>query len=260
MSRCQAGKRRFRTSTGPSTSMPSCGPRLLSGTRKEVSTSRPSPVIGNIHVPELWDVCSPWADTAGMVTRLQGLAAMAGLVAVPALLLCVIGCTGSPGQPSPAGSPGAAAPSAAASAPAASVCTRAEVKAAISGFFDAWNHQDAAALGRLFTADGALDMATKHQDTLHRGEWAGIGGLGARGAIAAFAGRQWRLGEKLSYRGMSIILNGGADADGGYAGNVRASFADGTVQPMEEAKFVYSCAGHALAHVVIVSAKAAAPA
>ena len=191
-----------------------------------------------------------------MVTRLQGLAAMAGLVAVPALLLCVIGCTGSPGQPSPAGSPGAAARSAAASAPVASVCTRTEVKAAISGFFDAWNHQDAAALGRQFTVDGVLDMATKHQG---RHEWASIGGLGARRAIAAFAGRQWRLGEKLSYRGMTIVLNGGADGDGGYA-NVRASFADDTVQPMEEAKFVYDCAGHAFAHVVIISAKAASPA
>src|SRR5215467_7754958 len=209
MSRCPAGKRRFRTSMGRSTSMPSCGPCLLSGTLKEVSTSRPSPVIGNVHVPELWGRVLPRADTAAMVTRLQGLAAMAGLVAVPALLLCVIGCTGSPGQPSPAGSPGAVARSAAASAPVASVCTRAEVKAAISGFFDAWNHQDEAALGRLFTADGVLDMATKHQDSLHGHEWASIGGLGARGAIAAFAGRKWRLGEKLSYR----VLNGGVNGD-----------------------------------------------
>ncbi len=110
-----------------------------------------------------------------MVTRQRGLAAMAGLVAFPALLLSVIGCTGSPGQPS-AGSPGAAAPSAASSAPAASVCTRAAVKAAISGFFDAWNHHDAAALGRLFTANGILDMAAKHQDTLHRHVWASASG------------------------------------------------------------------------------------
>jgi hypothetical protein len=192
-----------------------------------------------------------------MITRQQGLAAMAGLVAFPALLLSVIGCTGSPGQPSSAESPGAAARNAASSAPAASVCTRAEVKAAISGFFDAWNHHDAAALGRLFTANGILDMATKHQDTLHRHVWASASG---RGMIAAFAERQWRLGEKLSYRGLTAGFNGGAAGGGGYASNVRASFADGTVQPMVEAKFAYGCASHAFTHVVIVSAKAAAPA
>ena len=191
-----------------------------------------------------------------MVTRQQGLAAIVGLVAFPALMLCVVGCTGSSGQSSSAGSPRAAARSAASSTPAASVCTRAEVKAAISHFFGAWNHHDAAALGRLFTVDGVLDMAIKHQDTLTGHGWASAGG---RGMIAAFAERQWRLGEKLSYRGMTIGLNGAA-GDGGYASNVLARFADGMVQPMEEAKFVYGCASHALAHVVIVSAKAAAPA
>lgn len=195
-----------------------------------------------------------------MVTRWQGLDAVVGLVVFPALLLSVIGCTGSSGQPSPAGSPRAAARSAISSTPAASVCTRAEVWSAISGFFDAWNHHDAAALGRLFTVDGVLDMATKHQDTLTGQGWASVGGLGARGMIAAFAERQWRLGEKLSYRGVTAGLNGGAAGDGGYAGNVVASFADGAVQPMSEAKFAYGCAAHAFAHVVIVSAKAAAPA
>jgi len=192
-----------------------------------------------------------------MVTRQRGLAAIAGLVAFPALMLSVTGCTGSSGQPTPAGGPGAAARGAASGAPAASVCTRAEVKAAISGFFEAWNRRDAAALGRLFTVDGVLDMATKHQDTLTGQGWASASG---RGMIAAFAQRQWRQGEKLSYRGLTIGFNGGAAGNGGYASNVLASFADGTAQPMTEAKFAYGCAGHAFAHVVIVSAKAAAPA
>jgi hypothetical protein len=77
--------------------------------------------------------------------------------------------------------------------------------------------------------------------------------------IAAFAQRQSRLGEKLSHRGISVALNGGEAADGGYA-TIVARFADGTVQPMEESKFVYDCARHAFAHVVISSAKAAGPA
>jgi hypothetical protein len=192
-----------------------------------------------------------------MVTQQQGRAAIAGLVAVAALMVSVIGCTGSPGQPARAGSRGATARSAASSTVAASVCTRAEVKAAISRFFGAWNHHAAPALGRLFTVDGVLDMATKHQDTLTGHAWASVGG---RGMIAAFAGRQWRLGEKLSYRGMTIDLNGDVAGDGGFAGNVLASFADGTVQPMDEAKFIYGCASHAFMHVEITSARAAAPA
>jgi ketosteroid isomerase-like protein len=172
-------------------------------------------------------------------------------VVCPALILSIAGCTGSSGHPSSAGSPAATERRAALPTAAAGVCEGAEIKAAIRSFFDAWDHRDAAALGRLFTADGVLDMATKHQDTIAGQGWASAGG---RGVIAAFAERQWRLGEKLSYHGMTMF------GDGGYAGSVVASFADGTVQPMDEAKFAYGCASHAFAHVVIVSAKAAAPA
>jgi hypothetical protein len=92
-------------------------------------------------------------------------------------------------------------------------------------------------------------MAAKHQDTLAGQGWASAGG---REMIAAFAERQWRLGENLSYHGMTMF------GDGGYVGSVVASFADGTMQPMAEAKFAYGCASHAFVHVVIVSAKAAA--
>jgi hypothetical protein len=189
-----------------------------------------------------------------MVSGQQGRAAVVGLVAFPAVMLSIAGCTGSSGQPSSAGSPRVTARSGPSGTPAAGVCTRPEIKAAISHFFDAWNHHDAAALGWLFTADGVLDMATKHQDTLTGHEWASAGG---RRMIAAFAERQWRLGEKLSYRGVRIDLNGGAAGDGGFAGHVVASFADGTVQPMDEAKFAYSCAIHSFTHVEITSAKAA---
>lgn len=183
-----------------------------------------------------------------MVIRLRGRAAVAGLVTVPALILSLTSCTGSSGPPSPAGSTAATEVSAAADTPTARACTGPEAKTAISRFFAAWNHRNAAALGRLFTADGVLDMATKHQDTQHRHEWASAGGgPGARRMIAAFAERQWRLGEKLSH------------VDGGGR-NVIARFADGTVQPMVETKFRYDCARRGFFHVVIISAKAAGPA
>jgi hypothetical protein len=198
-----------------------------------------------------------------MVTRRPGRAAVAGLVVFPALILSLASCTGSSGQQHfPAGSPAAAPSSPAPGSAAASLCTRAEIRTAISGFFGAWNHRDAAALGRLFSAGGELDMATKHQDTLGGppNTWASAGGgPGAPGQIAAFAERQWRLGEKLSYHGIEIIRGGSGNAGGGDA-IVVARFADGTAQPMEEAKFGYDCVSRAFSHVVIVSAKAAAPA
>ena len=69
--------------------------------------------------------------------------------------------------------------------------------------------------------------------------------------IAAFAERQWRLGEVLAYRGIEAINLDGGDAV------VVARFADGAVQPMEEAKFHYDCPSRAFFHVVIISAGAA---
>jgi len=166
-------------------------------------------------------------------------------VVFPALILFPASCTGGSGRPSPAGRPPATERGAASGTPTASVCTRLEDRTAISRFFDAWNDRDPPALGRQFTVNGVLDMATKAPGHLHKHVWTNVGGLGARRMIAAFAERQWRLGEKLSYRGGARAV---------------ARFADGTVQPMAETKFVYHWASHAFARVVIVSAKAAAPA
>jgi hypothetical protein len=187
----------------------------------------------------------------GMVSRRR--AALAGLVVVLALVLVLplASCTGSPGSlHAAASSAGPHGPASGTSA--ARVCTAVQIKAAIGDFFGDWNHRDAAALGRLFTADGDLDMATKDQDTLASGAWDSAGGgPGARGMIAAFAERQWRLGEVLAYRGIEAIDLGGGDAV------VAARFADGAVQPMEEAKFHYDCPSQAFSHVVITSAGAA---
>jgi hypothetical protein len=195
---------------------------------------------------------------AGLASMIQGVsrrrAALAGFVifGVLVLVLPLAGCTGSSGSPRAAGSPAATQRGPASATPAASVCTATQIKAAIGHFFGDWNHRDAAALGSLFTADGDLDMATKDQDTLASGAWDSAGGgPGARGMIAAFAERQWRLGELLSYSGIEAI-----DLDGGDAAVV-ARFADGTVQPMNEAKFHYDCQSQAFFHVVIISAQAA---
>ena len=196
------------------------------------------------------------AYARGMVSRRRGRAA-AGLVVLPALILSLAGCTGSSGRPSSAGSPAATERSVAAGVPEHRVCTRAEIHAAMTHFFDAWNHRGAAALERLFTTYGVLDMATKIQDA---GEWTTTGGPGAGRLIAAFAERQWRRGETLSYRRIWAATSAtAAGADGGGA-TIVAKFADGTVQPITYDKFIYDCPAHAFSHAVMTAAKAAEPA
>ena len=195
------------------------------------------------------------AYARGMVSRRRGRAA-AGLVVLPALIVSLAGCTGSSGRPSAAGSPAATGPSVASGVPEYMVCTRAEIHAAMSRFFDAWNHRDAAALARLFTTYGVLDMATKTQGA---GEWTTTGGPGAGRLIAAFAERQWRLGETLSYRSIwaaATTTAAGPEADGGGA-TIVAKFADGEVQLITYDKFIYDCPAHAFSHVVMTAATAA---
>lgn len=178
-----------------------------------------------------------------------------------ALTTSVAGCTGSAGSPGPH-SPAASSPAVTGPAtpgtPAASICSRKQITAAIRDFFGTWNHRDAPALGRLFAADGELDLTTKHQHAAGGSDaWSSARD---RMQIAAFARRQWHLGEELSHRGIQTIVNGGASGDGGYVSHVEARFGDSTVQPMGYAKFIYSCASRAFVHVVIVSARAASSA
>ncbi len=95
-------------------------------------------------------------------------------------------------------------------------------------------------------------MATKHQDTLHDQTWTEAAGPKP---IAAFAANQWRLGERLSYQGMWIYT--APPLRGAEVRHAVASFADGSIQPIEEAKFIYDCSERAFTHVVISSASAA---
>ncbi len=96
-------------------------------------------------------------------------------------------------------------------------------------------------------------MATKNQGA---GEWTSTGGLGARRLIAAFAERQWRLGERLSYHDINVVTGDGPESNGGSAAVV-ATFGDGTVQPMTFVKFIYNCSARAFSHAVMISAEAA---
>jgi hypothetical protein len=132
-------------------------------------------------------------------------------------------------------------------------CRPGQIQSAVARFFTAWDHRDKPGLGRLFDSEGVLDMATKYQDTLHDQAWDEAAGPTA---IETFAAAQWRLGETLSYHGMTVYSPQYGKGAGAEVNMVSARFADGDVQPVEEAKFNYDCAQSALTHVVIISAGA----
>ena len=173
----------------------------------------------------------------------------AGLVAMVSAVAVLAGCTSAAPRAAAGPAPVPTAPSASSTVPPA--CRAGQIQSAVARFFAAWDHRDKPGLGRLFDSEGVLDMATKYQDTLHDQAWDEAAGPTA---IEAFAAAQWRLGETLSYHGMTVYPpqygeHGGAEVD-----LVSARFADGDVQPVEEAKFNYDCAQSALTHVVIISA------
>jgi hypothetical protein len=173
----------------------------------------------------------------------------AGLVAMVSAVAVLAGCTSAAPRTAAGPAPALTAPGASSAVPA--TCRTGQIQSAVTRFFAAWDHRDKPGLGGLFDSAGVLDMATKYQDTLHDGAWDDTVGPAA---IEAFAAAQWRLGETLSYHGMTVYppeygASGGAEVD-----LVSARFADGDVQPIEEAKFNYNCAQSALTHVVIISA------
>jgi hypothetical protein len=177
----------------------------------------------------------------------------AGMAA--AWLVTGTACTSATGPPStPA--PTSARRTAAAQTPRP--CGKQQIRSATDGFFADWNDHERRSFGQLFRNHGELDMATKHQDTLHDSTWTSAVGPAQ---IAAFAARQWRLGERLSDHGMTIYTGSAvAVYRGGAEVNATARFADGSIQPIEEAKFNYNCSAGTFTHVVIISAGPAAKA
>jgi hypothetical protein len=173
------------------------------------------------------------------------------LIAV--LLLAAAGCTTSPPHVT-AHQPGQSI----AAEAATRKCTVQQVKTAIVGLFRAWNHRQPAGFGGLFDSDAAFAFPGKKQDSLTQGP-NGYTEVGGRSAIIALAERQWAQGEFLMFRDVVAVAGGSPEGNGGGGGGatVVARFPDGTTQPMDEVKFIYDCASHAFAHVVMTSAMAA---
>jgi hypothetical protein len=173
----------------------------------------------------------------------------AGLLAMVSAGAVLAGCTSAAPRTAAVPAPAPTAPSASSAVPP--TCRAGQIQSAVARFFAAWDHRDGPGLGSLFDSEGVLDMATKYQDTLHDQAWDDAAGPTA---IEAFAAAQWRLGETLSYDGMTVYPPEYGDPGGAEVDLVSARFADGDIQPIEEAKFNYDCAQSALTHVVIISA------
>jgi hypothetical protein len=173
-------------------------------------------------------------------------------LAIAVLILGAAGCTASSGHAVQVPSPATTTATIITPSPHPLTCGRTQIKTAVRRFFASWNRRDRLAFGRLFDVDGAFAFAGKHQDTLRQGSNGGYTEVGGRNAIVALAKRQWTLGERLSYHGMTIYT--GPYAGGGAEVNAFARFRGGVTQPLEEAKFNYDCATGSFAHVVIISA------
>lgn len=194
------------------------------------------------------------ADTA-LMARWHRLGSWVAAGLAAAWVAGSVGCTSEHGQghrhTATSAAPQVTAP--AATVPAAAPCVRQQIRLAVGKFFAAWDRHERAAFGRLFPGQGELDMATAHQDTLHHRVWSSAVGPAE---VAAFAARQWLLGEVLSHDGMTVYTGpyGPGYLGGAEVNDVSARFAGGAVQPIEEAKFNYNCAARAFTHVVIISA------
>lgn len=177
---------------------------------------------------------------------------MRRVASAAALLVVTLSCGSCTSAPS-----GQTSPSPSASQPvAAATCSSPQIRHKVGDFFRAWNARNRAGLADLFTTSGELDFSTKMQDALTENV-NGYTVSASRPKIAAFVARQWRLGERISYRRVAAFSGSNVADAGVEVRHVVAHFADGTSQPFSEAKFHYDCSRQLVPHAVFVSASAA---
>lgn len=117
----------------------------------------------------------------------------------------------------------------------------------IEQFVTRWNEHQATELVQLFTVDGELDMSSPTQGMQYgqeQNEWTAYAG---QAQIEQFAKSEWTLGEHLEYSSVDKFKGGG------YAVGMRATFSDGRVQELNDAKFVLGDCETTLMHVVLVA-------
>ena len=137
---------------------------------------------------------------------------------------------------------------------AALSCGPKDATVAVQHFFASWNGRQVAALDKLLNFNTAksegFQMSAKDQGAKPpiNAQWTTAV---TSPSLNDFASAQWRLGSRLSYERVETFV-GGANAVG-----TKATFADGSVQPMSEAKFGFDCNARAFTHVVIIAPKPA---
>jgi hypothetical protein len=117
----------------------------------------------------------------------------------------------------------------------------------IQQFVADWNQHRAAPLVQLFTADAELDMSAPNQGTQYQSteqEWTALVG---HDQIERFAEQEWVVGEHLAFSGVKSF------SGGGYAIGMKATFTDGRLQALDDAKFTYDPCQALLTHVVLVA-------
>lgn len=117
----------------------------------------------------------------------------------------------------------------------------------IEQFVTRWNEHQAAELVQLFTVDGELDMSSPTQGMQlgqEQNEWTANTG---QAQIEWVAKSEWTAGEHLAYSSVDTFKGGG------YAVGMRATFSDGSVQELNDAKFVLGECPATLLHVVLVA-------
>jgi hypothetical protein len=168
------------------------------------------------------------------------------------VVLVVVGmalaaCTGNGGTSVPAESPSSETMPNVTTTP---TCGLQEATAAVQRFFAAWNGRRVAALDKLFDFNTekseGFQMSAKDQGAKPptNDQWTTAV---TAPSLNEFASAQWGLGSKLSYESVQTFVGGANALD------TKATFADGSVQPMSEAKFGFDCNARAFSHVVIIA-------
>ncbi len=117
----------------------------------------------------------------------------------------------------------------------------------IEQFVTRWNEHQATQLAQLFTNDAELDMSSPSQGTQYGQEekkWTVSVG---QTQIQHFAELEWAMGERLAFSAVDKF------AGGGNAVGMKATFSDGKVQNLQDAKFVFNDCQVTLLHVVVVA-------
>ena len=126
-------------------------------------------------------------------------------------------------------------------------CGKASSTRVVLAFVHAWNAGDMTALHNTVTNGATLNISTKTQGASEPDSGVYTVAAGWE-QIRPFARSQHRAGQRFSFDRLRAVGGQGVYADG-----LRAAYADGSMQSMDDTKFAYACDAAALHRVVLVA-------